>query len=167
MKTREQELMLAEIDKPALIAALCEQLAARQRTIETAASAARDAATHEESQPENDKDTRALEASYLAGAQAARARELKAVQNALARLTLSTFSDSDAIAATALVELHSGTRRSVYFIAPHAGGLKATIAGIEVTVIAPDAPLGDALMGRNVGEEITLNGRVMQIAAIR
>src|SRR4029079_11978947 len=101
---RMPERMLETIDKKALIASLCEQLAEKQRTIEVAAEAAREAATHEESKPENDKDTRALEASYLAGAQAARARELKAVLNALSFLPLRAFGAGDPIDLSALVE---------------------------------------------------------------
>jgi hypothetical protein len=159
--------VLAKIDKKALVAQLCEQLAEKQRVIEAAADAARDAATHEESKPENDKDTRALEASYLAGAQAARARELKALQNAIAFMALRSFGAGDAIDASALVEVHAGAKKSVYFVAPHGGGMKARIAGVDVTVIAPDAPLGEALLGCAAGDEITVGGRTLTIAAVR
>jgi hypothetical protein len=38
----------------------------------------KDAATHEEAKPENDKDTRALEQSYLARGQAQRVLDLQA-----------------------------------------------------------------------------------------
>lgn len=159
--------MLEKIDKAALIAALCEQLAEKQRTIEAAADAARDAATHEEAKPENDKDTRALEASYLAGAQAARARELKAVQNALSFMPLKTFGKDDAIEASALVCVQNGTKKNVYFMAPYGGGLKVRLSGVEITVIAPDAPLGEAIMGRGVGDEAMLNGRALEIVEVR
>ncbi|MCC6808392.1 MAG: transcription elongation factor GreAB [Deltaproteobacteria bacterium] len=150
-----------------MIAALCADLAEKQRTLEASAAAARDAATHEESKPENDKDTRALEASYLAGAQAGRARELKALQNALSFLPLRAFAAGDAIAEAALVEVHGGGRKSVYFIAPHGGGLKARVAGVDVTVIAPDAPLGQALVGKCAGDEVEANGRALTIVAVR
>jgi hypothetical protein len=159
--------MLEKIDKAALVASLCEQLAEKQRTLEVAADAAREAATHEESKPENDKDTRALEASYLAGAQAARARELKAVQNALSFLPLRSFRTGEAIDVSALVQVQAGARTAVYFLAPYGGGMKARVAGIEVTVIAPDAPIGQALVGRAAGDEVAVNGREMTIVAAR
>jgi transcription elongation GreA/GreB family factor len=159
--------MLEEIDKAALVASLCEQLAEKRRTIEVAADAAREAATHEESKPENDKDTRALEASYLAGAQAARARELQAVQNALSFLPLRSFRSGDPIDLSALVEVHAGARITIYFVAPHGGGMKARVAGVEVTVVAPDAPIGQALIGRVAGDDVTVNGRELGIVSVR
>jgi hypothetical protein len=155
--------MLKQIDKRLLVAALCDQLAQKQRTIEAAADAARDAATHEESKAENDKDTRALEASYLAGAQAARARELKATQNALSFMPLRHFGDDDVIDASALVLVAAGARRNVYFVAPHGGGMKAKMASVEVTVIAPEAPLGAALIGNSKGDEVSFGGRTLTI----
>jgi hypothetical protein len=51
-------------------------LAADLETAERAQQAAREGATHEEAKPENDKDTRALEQSYVARGQAKRVEEL-------------------------------------------------------------------------------------------
>lgn len=155
--------MLAKIDKRALVTALCEQLGETQRTIEQAAAAAHEGATHEQAKPENDKDTRALEASYLAGAQAARARELKAVQNALAFLPLKKH---DTVAEAALVHVKAGARSNVYFIAVHGGGLKAKVNGVEITVITPDAPLGQALLEGAAGDEVMFNGRTLTIVEV-
>ncbi len=45
--------------------------------LKEAALATYEAATHEESKPENEYDTRGLEASYLAGAQAKRTAEIE------------------------------------------------------------------------------------------
>ena len=57
---------------------LVRLLAADLETLERAQQAAIEGATHEEAKPENDKDTRALEASYLARGQAMRLEELRA-----------------------------------------------------------------------------------------
>ena len=62
--------------KPALKAELLALLGAHLETLERAHRAACEGATHEEAKPENDKDTRALEQSYLARGQAARIDEL-------------------------------------------------------------------------------------------
>jgi hypothetical protein len=156
--------MLDRVDKTALVRALWEALAERQRTNEVAAKAAAEAATHEEAKPENDKDTRALEASYLAGAQASRARELEVVMNAIKFMPLKKFGPTDTIDASALVELST---KAIYFIAPHGGGMKATVNGVAVTVITPDAPLGRALIGQGQDDEIDFNGRKLTIKAIR
>src|SRR5687767_406927 len=68
----------ARIDKQALVTALLAKLEAELANMTKAANTAREAATHEEAKPENDKDTRALEASYLAAGQAERVRDLEA-----------------------------------------------------------------------------------------
>ena len=59
------------------------------REVEVLTAAARsthEAATHEENKAENDKDTRAIEAGYLAGAQADRVRELQGAITAFEKL---------------------------------------------------------------------------------
>ena len=84
--------------KKALVATLVEKLDNELANMKRAAKDAREAATHEEAKPENDKDTRALEASYLAGAQAARVRELDA-------LVLAAAGSSDPLATQAVGRL--------------------------------------------------------------
>src|SRR4051794_21630371 len=74
--------------KRALVAALLAKLDEELANMRRAAKDAREAATHEEAKPENDKDTRALEASYLAGAQAARVRDLEGAVKAIGSLPL-------------------------------------------------------------------------------
>jgi hypothetical protein len=66
------------VSKGALKEELERLLAADLEARERAYRLAREAATHEEAKPENDKDTRALEQSYLARGEAARVEELRA-----------------------------------------------------------------------------------------
>src|SRR3984957_19944196 len=63
---------MGRMSKPTLKAELLALLTADLETLERAHRATREGATHEEAKPENDKDTRALEQSYLARGQAAR-----------------------------------------------------------------------------------------------
>ena len=58
--------------RKALKAELLGKLEETLRTLEAAHADTREAATHAEAKPENDKDTRALEQSYLARGQAMR-----------------------------------------------------------------------------------------------
>ncbi len=122
--------------------------------VEKAARSAREAATHEESRPENDKDTRAIEASYLAGAQADRVRDVERMINALEFLPLRAFTPTDPIASAALVEVEVEGKRSHYFLAPQGGGLRVAIDGVAVQVITPPSPVGRALLGRVEGEVV-------------
>lgn len=143
---------MPSIDKHALIAALREDIARTVAVLARAAHEAREAATHEESKPENDKDTRAVEAAYLAGAQADRARDLERASAALAALDLERFSSRAPISAGALIEIEQGGATSCYFLAPQGGGLKVTIGGVLVQVITPQSALGRELLGKSEGD---------------
>src|SRR5690606_28022446 len=69
--------------KQEILAALRIQAEAELTQLKAAAAATHDAATNEESKPENQYDTRALEASYLADAQAKRVMEMEEVLHSL------------------------------------------------------------------------------------
>ena len=69
--------MTAVVDKVEILKLLRERVSADLATMSAAQRAVVDGATHEENRPENDKDTRALEQSYLARGQAQRVVELQ------------------------------------------------------------------------------------------
>jgi hypothetical protein len=145
------------IDKRALIARLREEIGRTVATLARAAQDAREAATHEDAKPENDKDTRAVEAAYLAGAQADRARELDRVSAALAALDLRRFGPDDAISATALITLDQGGTLHHYFLAPVGGGMRVSMDGVEVSVITPQSVLGRELLGKAAGDDVEVS----------
>lgn len=110
--------------------------------------------THEESKPENDKDTRAIEASYLARGQAQRVVGLANEAATASALELRAFGASTPIAVTALVELDDGGKRSIYFLAPVGAGLTLDVDGTPVRVLTPASPLGRALLGQTLDADI-------------
>jgi transcription elongation GreA/GreB family factor len=156
------------VDKRALIQELIAMARREIAPVEKAARSAREAATHEESRPENDKDTRAIEASYLAGAQADRVRDVERMINALEFLPLRAFTPTDPIASAALVEVDVEGKRSHYFLAPQGGGLRVEIDGVAVQVITPPSPVGRALLGHVEGEvvEVRAEGGVREYEII-
>jgi hypothetical protein len=111
-------------------------------------------ATHEESKPENDKDTRALESSYLARGQALRVVELTRDLATATAFELRAFDAASPIAVSALVELDEGGQTAFYFISPVGGGLTLEVDGVVVRVLTPAAPLGRALLGQAVDADI-------------
>jgi hypothetical protein len=125
----------------------------------SAAQATYEAATHEESKPENEYDTRGLEASYLAGAQAKRVAELEEILYLFKNTKLRDFKLSDKIASTALVELHlnegsqSQPKKLYVFLMGKGGGENLSIQNKNIQVITPASPLGEALLGLTVGDE--------------
>jgi hypothetical protein len=114
-------------------------------------------ATHEEAKPENDKDTRALEATYLARGLAERVATLENAVGALAGLKLRSFGADTPIALGAIVTLASEQGPLArYFIVPAAGGLKLTVGSDTLTTVTTDAPLGRALLGAYEGDEVSV-----------
>ena len=142
-------------DKHTLRDRLVAELSREQALILAAARDAAEQATHPEARPENDKDTRGLELSYLAGAQAERARELGEAIASLAALSLRAFGPGEGAAAGALVTIAAEDgARAVYLLAPHGGGMSVREGATTVRVITPRAPLGAALLGRAAGESV-------------
>jgi transcription elongation GreA/GreB family factor len=157
------------IHKQQLIDQLVLRLNEEFSTLVQAAKAAHEAATHEESRAEDAHDTRGLEASYLAGAQAARAAELQKLIAMFRQLPIREFKPGEPIAIGALVELESLGKRSIHLIAPSGGGISVATDEGSVQVITPQAPLGDALIGRKTGDEVEIEtqGRTREYEVIR
>jgi transcription elongation GreA/GreB family factor len=148
--------------KRELAAQLGEQLEAARR----AHAAAVEGATHSEATPENDKDTRGLEQSYLARGQAQRVEELAAAVADVEALALRSFADGDPVGLGAVVTAEEGDARLVFFVAPHGGG--SALAGGAVQAITPRSPLGKALVGKRVGDdgEVRLPGKVRELVIV-
>ena len=139
--------------KPALKAELLALLAVDLETLERAHRATTEGATHEEAKPENDKDTRALEQSYLARGQAARIEELRSSLTAVAALPTRDSVDAP-VALGALVTLEEGGEESTLLFSPGGGG--ARLASGAVQVVTPASPLGRAMLGKRRGDELEL-----------
>jgi transcription elongation GreA/GreB family factor len=152
--------------KEELVAMLASDLAARER----AHRATREAATHEEAKPENDKDTRALEQSYLARGEALRVEEMRQGLEDVRAMAARAFRESERVALSALVsaEGEGAGDVSVFFLVPYGGGSK--LAGGAVQVVTPKSPLGRALLGKVVGDDCELvvagKTRTLSIVAV-
>jgi transcription elongation GreA/GreB family factor len=141
-------------DKQALIQAIVTELEREHGVMQRAAQTAREAATHEEMKPENDKDTRGIEAGYLAGAQAQRGREIERALTSLRAIPASALRPHHTVAIGALVAVVyvANRRRATVFLAPAGGGLKVDLDGTSVMVVTPESPLGESLLGCRAGD---------------
>lgn len=148
--------------KRRLVDSLVAKLEAELANMRRAAKDAREAATHEEAKPENDKDTRALEASYLAGAQAARVRELEGSIKLAQAMEITSF-EGKAIQAAAVVTLEDDEEaRTAFFYAPVGGGYQLVEGELEVQVVTPTSPLGRALLGKTQGDVIEMRSQTLR-----
>jgi Transcription elongation factor, GreA/GreB, C-term len=139
------------VDKQALKTELIAQLEATLATARIAHASAIEGSTHEEARAENDKDTRGLEQSYLARGQAQRVAELEAEVGDVTALALRTFTATSVVALSALVTIDEDAQQ--LFIAPAGGG--CVLAG-GVQVVTPSSPLGRALLGKRIDDEVEL-----------
>jgi len=139
--------------KQALKIELIKQLEVALATARAAHAAAIEGSTHEEAKPENDKDTRGLEQSYLARGQAQRVAENEAAIGDVTALALRELGPSSAVAMSALVTVDEDGTELVLFISP-AGGGNLLAGGVQV--VTPNSPLGRALLGKKVGDDVEL-----------
>ena len=133
----------------AAIASLEKSLAA----LHNAAKEAKDYATDKDSKAESKYDTRGLEASYLAGAQAEKAESLG---EAIELLRHFQFPDTPVKAAQGTITVVSDTEggEDTYFILPAGGGIELEWQGLPVTVITHQSPRAQSLIGLQPGDSL-------------
>ena len=148
---------LIRINKDLIIEQILTGLTEKFETLSQAARATYDGAIHDESKAEDKYDTRGLEASYLAGAQAERASEIEAAISIYSNLKARDFSLDDPVALTALVEVEVDGKEALYFVGPEGGGTKLRMEGRDIIVITPKAPLGKRLIGKVVHDEFNFS----------
>jgi transcription elongation GreA/GreB family factor len=160
---RKQRPSKADL-KQELLAALQAQLTA----LELAHQATIAGATHAEAKPENDKDTRALEQTYLARGQAARVEEARLELLAAGGLVVKAAAPNAPVALGCLAVVAQDDDEKMFYLAPAGGGL--ALAGGKVQVLTPKSPLGAALLGKSAGDgaEVKLGGklRTMEILVV-
>jgi transcription elongation GreA/GreB family factor len=132
-------------------------------------------ASHEQSKPENQYDTLALEAAYLAHGQSVRIAELQRQFMLLDHFELSDYSDDSRIVVGALVCVENSdgnngreeNQQQWLWLLPVAGGILLKFedsnsnnnesGNLTLRTITPEAPLAKKLLGNYVGDELVLN----------
>lgn len=145
------------MNKKNLLKKIVEHL---KKQIAARVGAARDTfaeATHEENRPEDQYDTRGLEASYLAAGQSRQIDEMEQAIVDLVTMRMHTFKEGDPVDVGALVEVEAkGEGSAWYFIGPSGGGTEVVCEKRDVLVLTPQSPLGSQLVGRKSGERMRM-----------
>jgi transcription elongation GreA/GreB family factor len=145
------------LDKHNLLDRLRERVEAQLDAMTSAQATVQSGAIHEENRQEHPKDTRAIEAQYLARGLAERVETMREIVAALTALEVRTFDEDDPIALSAVVALEDdGGERSFYFLVPRGGGETLDHETGLVYAVTPEAPVGQALVGCRAGEEVEL-----------
>jgi transcription elongation GreA/GreB family factor len=161
----------SSVNKKELLQPLLRHL---QQEIDATLNAVNEAhalASHEQSKPENQYDTLALEAAYLAHGQSERIAELQRQFMLLDHFEFSECNDDSRIAVGALVRIEEagcdGHKQQWLWLLPVAGGVLLKFEnknkdnnsdeGIAIRTITPEAPLAKTLVGHYVGDEVVLS----------
>lgn len=112
-----------------------------------------ESATDEETIPEHKYDTLALEASYLAHGQAMRVQESEKEIRLFRDLVLPDAPEK-VVLGSLVTLLDCDEQQQLFFAAPCEGGLKVSFADQTVTLVTFESPLGKALKGMQVGDEV-------------
>lgn len=148
--------MSGSADKPRLLRALVARLRGELAGLESSQRVAQQGAIHPETRQEDPKDTRAIEAGYLARGLAERAETLRHACQVLGAFKLRDYAEDTPIASSALVTLEDGSdgRTLRVLLLPMADGKAIVVDGCEVRPVSPASPLGRALIGRTTGDPI-------------
>ena len=153
--------------KSALKAELIQILSANLATLEHVQQAAQEGATHAEAKSEGDKDTRAIEQSYLARGQALRVQELRIELSEVLNMAIPADGKDNPVGLGALVTIEEDGASQMLFMAPQCGGTK--LAEGRVQVVTPKSPLGSALLGLRAGDDfqVPLAKRIRELTVLR
>ena len=153
------------MNKSAVLQAILTALHQEFEAFRALSKKTRAASGDDESKAEGKYDTRATEESYLADGQAKQALAAANALKAFERLGLRDFPDGAAADLGALVQLEFPGETAWFFLGPAAGGLEIEIAGVSVTVITPESPLGRQLPGLTRGGATTAPKAVVRAIA--
>ena len=131
------------IDKNLIVSQLVQQLESDLCALEEVAHSSKEYVTDGDVKPEGKYDTRAIEASYLAGAQEKRVEEIKLDLQMLKDLELHPSSSAQL---GSLVKIKFNNEDRLYFISSTAGGSIVNINGTTVLVISVFSPIGSEIL---------------------
>ncbi len=146
---------------------ILSQLQAEFTLQSKAAQLAHDEATNEESRPESKYDTHGQEAAYLAEGQARLAEEAGESIKVYQGCEFPDYQQTDPISIGALVAISSAEQTTRFLLGPKAGGLELTDRqNNPVNLITPQSPLGRQLIGKRLGDTVSLPGKDSSIQTI-
>ncbi len=129
-----------------------KQLSDQLERATRAAKESQKAATDPDSKAESKYDTRNLEASYLAAGQARQVEELTQAVQMFERLNLPEYEGMGVAGPGALVELKAKGESDWYLLVPAAGGLEIEDGERTITLLSPESPLYQQLLGCSVDQ---------------
>lgn len=147
--------------KAALLDQVRDHLRSQLSRILDAAREAHASATDPDSRAESKYDTRSLEESYLAAGQSRQAEQLAEALQQLEAFEAADFELTEPVASGALVETDLEGATEWFLLLPVAGGHEVTHEGLRITLLSPESPLYQSLVGCSLGETLEGTGHMI------
>ena len=111
---------------------------------------------------ETQYDTLAIEQSYLAEGQSRRVEEINAGIKSLQSLKFDPLLNKARVMMGSLVQMEQDiAKRHWFFITPAAGGYRCQVSHqgklIKITLITPQAPMGKALLRKELDDDVSFS----------
>lgn len=152
------------MDKAEALKAIENQLEIYLQAALAEANSAKEAATDTESKAENKYDTRGLEASYIAQAQAKRVLKYQEEIYNLSKVDLSS-SKASKIGSVLKCFYCNQNKEATYFLLP-SGGVQIKYNGITIQSISISSPLGGLLFKKQADDSFLFRGEEIEILSV-
>lgn len=143
------------MNKKEIIQAIIKLLEEEITDATNAAEQAHLAATDDQSIAETQYDTLAIESAYLAEGQSKRIATLKNSLQIMHKFANNQLTSTNKVNIGSLVQTNEIAKNTWLFITPTCGGYHTTFKGSKITLVSANSPLGKALIGAMVDDEIT------------
>jgi transcription elongation GreA/GreB family factor len=155
------------LDKKLIVDQLIQRLELDLTALEEVAHSTKDYVIDGDIKSEGKYDTRAIEASYLAGAQEKRVEEIKLDIQMLKDLELHPTSN---VQLGSIIRIRLNKDERFYFLSSTAGGSIVDVNGIPVLVISVFSPIGSEALNLSAGDsfevETPAGTRLYEITAV-
>jgi len=121
--------------------------------LDEVAQSAKENINSQDMKQESKYDTRAIEASYLQGAQLARLKQIKLDMTFLKSMKLQV---SNVVSTGSLVLLRIDNQEMFYFITPVSTLKTIEIEGVNINLVTVSSPFGQGLLNLEVGDDFLL-----------
>ncbi|MBP2672244.1 MAG: hypothetical protein H6Q85_2310, partial [candidate division NC10 bacterium] len=155
-----------EIDKRTLLSTLIAQMERKLEELRAGYGAARDAVLSTPHVMKSKREVFGQESAYLANALALNIQEREHELKILRGLRLPENAERVALGCLVGVGASGETIEGLYLILPVCGGMEVPVesGGAPVRIVTPQTPLAKALLGKSVGDEVTLPGAPMRVS---
>lgn len=143
------------MNKAAIVSAIFEALREEFETLQRSSKQTRAGGSDAESKAEGKYDTRSTEENYLADGLARQAQGAVLAAAAYENFVLRDFGPGDEVDLGALVQVQFADATEWFFLGPSGGGIEVKDGGQTITVITPESPLGQQLLGSKAGAKLT------------